>query len=70
MMTSEQGAAWQERAELAERENARLHAVVEEMRDRLRAIRDSSEFLLGADMPIDSIQAAHREAILALMVRP
>lgn len=65
-MTNEQGQAWRERAELAEQENARLHAVVQGLRDSIQLVRDTSEFLIGADMPMDSIREAHRESIAAL----
>lgn len=50
-MTPEQGKAWRERAELAERENERLHALVEELREALIAIRDETALAREPEMP-------------------
>lgn len=60
-MTSSQGQAWQDRAESAEREVARLHAVVEELRDRLPKP-------LGAPLP-GTLSAAMAELRPAEMLR-
>ncbi len=57
-MTSEQGNAWQERAELAERENERLNVVVRELRDGLMKIREETAFMSDADQPIASMRNA------------
>lgn len=57
-MNSEQGRAWQERAELSERENERLHSLVQELRDSLMAIRDETAFMDSLEMPISSMRNA------------
>lgn len=57
-LTSEQGKAWRERAEVAERENERLHALVEELREALVVIRDETALVRELEMPITSIRNA------------
>ena len=57
-MSSEQGSAWQERAETSERENERLHTVVQELRDALTSIRDETMFMDSLEMPISSMRCA------------
>lgn len=54
-MTSDQGTAWRERAELSERENARLNAVMDELRGQLpqsmsRALSEAFRDLTPAEM--------------------
>lgn len=57
-MNIEQGKAWRARAELAEQENDRLHALVQELRDSLVAIRDETAFMDSPEMPIVSMRNA------------
>ena len=62
MTWSEQSRAWQDRAEAAERENERMHAVVQELRDTLVTIRDETAFKYEDEMPIAATQNAVRFA--------
>lgn len=54
-MNEQQGKAWRERAELAEREGERMHAVVEELRAQVpqsmsRALSEATSSLTPAEM--------------------
>ena len=59
-LTSEQGKAWRERAETAERENERLSALVAEMREALVVIRDETIWMDEPAMPINRMLATLR----------